>query len=355
MLEITEIPVDGWEKVVRGHDPETGLRAFIAVHDTTLGPALGGLRMWNYATEKEALEDVLRLSRGMTYKSAVAQTGLGGGKSVIIGDPHTDKSPALYHSMGRFIDSLGGLYITAEDVGTTVDDLDEIAKTTRWVTGRRVEDGGSGNPSPYTAYGVFLGQRACLDEVFGTPKFGGRKFAVQGLGSVAQPLVRRLLEHGAKVVACDVDPERVEQVRSSMPEVEIVDPESIYDVECDVFAPCALGAVINDETLPRLRAKIVAGAANNQLLEDRHAAELMKRGILYAPDYVINAGGIINVSCEFDEGGYDEARSLRKIENIYDALKEIFRTAREQGITTAEAADHLAEQRLAEARVRQKA
>jgi leucine dehydrogenase len=345
-MEITEIEVDGYERVVRGVDRTAGLNALIAVHSTVLGPALGGCRMWTYGSEKEALNDVLRLARGMTYKSALAQTGLGGGKAVIIGDSRKDKSRALFRAMGQLINHLEGQYITAEDVGTGIDDLDQIAEVSKWVSGRALENGGSGNPSPYTAHGTYVGLRACLEEVYGSDAFRGHTFAMQGLGAVALPLAKSILEAGGKIVGCDVNPDRIQDAKKVSRAVSIVDPGAIYDVPCDVFVPCALGAILNDTTIPRLKAKIVAGCANNQLAEPRHAAMLRDRGILYAPDYVINAGGIINVSCEFEAGGYDETASLAKIDNIYHALKEIFATARESGRTTAEAADEVAERRL---------
>ncbi|MFG0318347.1 MAG: Glu/Leu/Phe/Val dehydrogenase dimerization domain-containing protein [Planctomycetota bacterium JB042] len=348
MVDISEIKVEGWERVVRGVDPDAGLHGIVAVHDTTLGPALGGLRMWPYASEDEALVDVMRLSRGMTYKSALAQTGLGGGKAVIIGNASTDKSPALFHAMGKLIDSLGGKYITAEDVGIGIEDLDHVRETTKWVSGLSIENGGSGNPSPYTAHGTFVGLKACLEEVWGSADFSGKTFAVQGIGAVAKPLCEAIRKEGGVVVAADVNEKNLQWVRDHLDGTEIVEPNSIYDVDCDVFVPCALGAVLNDATIPRLKAKAVGGCANNQLGEERHAAMLQEKEILYAPDYVINAGGIINVSCEFEPGGYQESSAMPKIENIYHALKEVFAKAREDGITTSEAADRVAERRISE-------
>lgn len=347
MLEISEIKVPGYEKVVRGVDQATGFHGIVAVHDTTLGPALGGLRMWSYKNEDEALTDVLRLSRGMTYKSAVAQTGLGGGKSIIIGNAKTDKKPAIFQAMGELIGSLGGRYITAEDVGIGVSDLEQIKRTCKWVSGLEIKDGGSGNPSPYTARGVYVGLKACAEEVWGTADFKGKTFAFQGMGAVARPLAEWLKRDGGRIVACDVNPEWTEWAKKTVG-AEIVAPDAIYDVACDVFSPSALGATLNDDTIPRLKCKVVAGCANNQLKEPRHAKALQERGILYAPDYVINAGGIINVSCEFDAGGYDEKRSLAKIDNIYRALKDVFATAKREKITTAEAADKVAEKLLRE-------
>lgn len=348
-LQITALPVEGYEHIVRGVDPVSGLHALIAVHDTTLGPALGGLRMWPYASEEEALFDVKRLARGMTFKSAVAHTGLGGGKAVIIGDPKTVKSEALYLAMGRLIDSLGGRYITAEDVNTSIGDLEIIRRATRWVTGLSRTDGGSGNPSPYTAYGVYLGIRAALGWHFGDDSAKGRTVVIQGVGAVGSALAKRLVESGAKVIAADRNRERLEQLQR---EIGIVPIEEalVMTTPCDVFAPCALGAVINDKTLPELRCPIVAGAANNLLLEPRHGKALADRGILYAPDYVINAGGIINVSVEFHAGGYDEKVALSKIERIPQALKELWTIAKEERIPPSDAADRLAERIVADAR-----
>ncbi|MEZ6036641.1 MAG: Glu/Leu/Phe/Val dehydrogenase dimerization domain-containing protein [Planctomycetota bacterium] len=345
-LQITEIPVEGYERVVRGVDPSCGLHALIAVHDTTLGPALGGLRMWNYASEDEAQFDVLRLAKGMSYKSAVAHTGLGGGKAVMIGDPKTIKSEALYLSMGRLVDSLGGLYTTAEDVNTSIGDLEIIRRATKYVTGLSRESGGSGNPSPYTAYGVFLGVRAALGQAFGDDSPKGRTIAVQGVGAVGGPLAKRLLDAGATVYVTDRNEQRVAdlvaQGAKAVPEAEIM------SMPCDLYAPCALGGILNDDTIPKLGAKVVAGAANNVLLKPEHGKMLADRGILYAPDYVINAGGIINVSVEFHEGGYDEQVALSKIERIPQALKELWTIAKEENIPPSDAADRLARRIIAE-------
>ncbi|HEY8552862.1 MAG TPA: Glu/Leu/Phe/Val dehydrogenase dimerization domain-containing protein [Thermaerobacter sp.] len=332
----------GHEQVVFCYDRTTGLKAIIAIHDTTLGPALGGCRMWPYASEEDALVDVLRLSRGMTYKHAAMGLNFGGGKSVIIGDPRRDKSEMLFRAFGQFVDSLGGRYITAEDVGTGTEDMAYIAMETRHVVGL---PGRSGDPSPATAYGVFRGMKACLGEAFGDESFQGRVVAIQGLGHVGAHLARLLHEAGARLVVTDIDPERAQRVAAEFG-AQVVPPDAIYDVECDVFAPCALGAILNDETIPRLRCRIVAGSANNQLAEPRHGAELARRGILYAPDYVINGGGVIHVADEYAPGGYDRDRAFARVATIYDKIKAILAMAREQGITTAEAADRLAEQRI---------
>ncbi len=352
-LQITELPVAGYERVVRGIDPASGLHAIVAVHDTTLGPALGGLRMWPYASEEEALFDVKRLARGMTFKSAVAKTGLGGGKAVILGDPKKVKSEALYLAMGRLVDSLGGKYITAEDVNTSVQDLEIIRRATKHVTGLERKDGGSGNPSPYTAYGVFLGIRAALGWQFGDDSCKGRKVAIQGTGAVGSALAKRLVDAGATVYGADRNQERLQQLAREIGLVPVGEAE-ILTMPCDVFAPCALGAVLNDTTIPKLNTPIVAGAANNLLLEPRHGKALADRNVLYAPDYVINAGGIINVSVEFHPGGYDEKVSLTKIERIPQALLVLWSIAKEERIPPSDAADRLAERILADARGQKK-
>ena len=349
-METSEIQVEGYEKVMRCRDKASGLHALIAIHDTTLGPALGGMRMWPYASEDDALFDVLRLAKGMTYKSAVAETGLGGGKSVIIGDPKRDKSDALFRAMGRFIDSLEGRYITAEDMNIGIPDLEQVQKETRWVTGLRREEGSSGNPSPYTARGCMVGMRAVMEELTGNPDLAGKRILVQGIGAVGGAIAVLLKEQGAEVVICDINAPRVAEFHARYG-FEVVDDAVHLDVEVDVYAPCARGAGINDDTIPRLRCKAVAGCANNQLLEHRHAEVLRQRGILYAPDYVLNAGGIINVSVELRPGGYDEAYALERIDRIYDNLKQVFAISRAEGIATNEAAARLAEQRLAAGRV----
>lgn len=350
-MEITDLQVEGYERVVRCKDPASGLHAIVSIHDTTLGPALGGLRMWNYPSEEDALFDVKRLSRGMTYKSAVAHTGLGGGKSVIIGDPKTIKSEALYLAMGKFIDSLDGRYITAEDVNTTIADLEIVRRATPHVTGLSRDSGGSGNPSPYTAYGVFLGVRAALGWQFGSDDPKGRVVAMQGIGAVGSALARRLVEAGATVYATDKNHEWLAKCADEIG-IKPIDEGEALRMEADVFAPCALGAIINDDTIDDLKCKVIAGAANNPLLEARHGEMLEERGILYAPDYVINAGGIINVSVEFAEGGYDEAEALRRIERIPQALKELWTIAKEDGIPPSAAADRLAQKILDGARER---
>ena len=350
-MQITDIPVVGYERVVRAKDPASGLHAIISIHDTTLGPALGGLRMWPYPSEEDAMFDVNRLSRGMTFKSAVAHTGLGGGKAVILGDPAKVKSEALYLAMGRFIESVGGRYITAEDVNTDIGDLEIVRRATKWVTGLKRESGGSGNPSPYTAYGVFLGLQAAVEHKLGRKDCKGVTVAVQGVGAVGSALARRLVEAGAKVKVADRNQARVDALVKELGVTPAKDTDILFQ-EVDVFAPCALGAVINDETAGKLRCEIVAGAANNVLFAAKHGQVLRDRGILYAPDYVINAGGIINVGCEFLPGGYNEAESLKRIERIPQSLKQLWAISEKEGIAAAEAADRLAQSIVDEAKAK---
>ncbi len=347
-MDISEIQVDGYERVVRCRDPRSGLHALIAIHDTTLGPALGGMRMLPYASEDEALFDVLRLAKGMTYKSAIADTGLGGGKSVIIGDSKK-KSPELFKAMGRFVDSLGGRYITAEDMNIGIPDLEIVRTETRWVSGLSRESGSSGNPSPYTAWGCLQGMRAVLQEVWGSDDFRGKRILLQGVGAVGGRMAELFKERGAHVIICDINAERVKELQKKHG-FEAVPDEGHESVPCDVYSPCARGATLNDETIPKLRCKAVAGCANNQLREPRHADMLRARGILYAPDYVINAGGIINVGLELAPGGYVESKAMARIDSIYDQLRKVFELAREHDINTREAAEHLAEMRLKKAR-----
>ncbi|HEV7369604.1 Glu/Leu/Phe/Val dehydrogenase [Arenibaculum sp.] len=333
---------DNHEQVVFAADPETGLRAIIAIHDTTRGPALGGCRMWAYADEQSAINDALRLSRGMTYKNALADLPLGGGKSVIIGDARTAKTAGLMAAMGRAVDALGGRYVVAEDVGTTVEDIEVIRRHTNHVAG--VAHGG-GDPSPATAFGVFSGIRAAVEHKLRRTSLDGVRVAVQGLGHVGQNLCRHLAGEGAKLYVSDIWPENVARVVEEHG-ATAVDPDAIYGVDADVFAPCALGAVINDDTLPRLSVSIVAGAANNQLAEDRHGVELARRGILYAPDYVINAGGVISISHEREPGGYDRERAFRHVARIHDTLKLIIERAEREGVPTNLAADRIAQERF---------
>jgi len=335
------------EQVVFCQAKDVGLKVIVAIHDTTLGPALGGTRMWPYASETEALRDVLRLSRGMTYKAAAAGLPLGGGKAVIIGDPKKDKSQALFRSYGRFINSLDGRYITAEDVGTNVFDMECAFLETDYVVGTDPTHGGSGDPSPFTALGTFYGIKACLNKVYGDESLKGRTFAVQGAGKVGADLIRHLVKNGAKVIACDIDKDKVNSLKQEV-SIETVPPDDIYNVKCDVFSPCALGAIINDKTVELLKCKIVAGGANNQLERIDHADILKKRGICYAPDYVINAGGLMNVFLELE--GYSRERCERMVQNIYHNVGRVLKIADEMGVTTARAADVMVEEHLEKVR-----
>lgn len=333
----------GHEQVVFCHNPEVGLKAIIAIHNTHLGPALGGTRMWPYKNEQEALVDVLRLSKGMTYKAAAAGLNLGGGKAVIIGDPKKDKTEGLFRAFGRFVESLSGRYITAEDVGTDVNDMEYINMESRHVTGVDVTHGGSGDPSPVTARGVYEGMRAALSFSRGSDSLKGVKVAVQGLGHVGHHLCKLLHDDGAMLIASDIDRERCDRVRDEF-KAEIVEPNAIHAVACDVFAPCALGAIINDKTIPELKCKIIAGAANNQLAEDRHGLELYKKGFFYAPDYVINAGGLMNVYVELE--GYSRERAMRLCKTIYYNVGNILKISKEENVPTNAAADRLVHHRM---------
>lgn len=335
----------GHEQVVFSHDAATGLRAIIAIHNTARGPALGGCRMWPYATEADALTDALRLSRGMSYKSALAELPLGGGKSVIIGDSRKDKTPELMKAMGRAVERVGGRYIVAEDVGTSTADMAHIRTNTRFVAGLSPEQGGSGDPSPSTAWGVFLGIQQAVRFKLGQDDLRGLRVAVQGLGNVGQHLCHLLHEAGAKLIVSDIRPEFVQKMVEAYGAIAVL-PESIYSVEADVFAPCALGAVVNDQTMGLFKFKIIAGSANNQLAEARHGQLLMDKGILYAPDYAINAGGVINVGYEQMPGGYNRDKAQAHINRIAQTMQIIFEMAQQQGIPTSLAADRLAEQRL---------
>jgi leucine dehydrogenase len=349
-MDIQPIHVPGYEKVLRGRDPESGLHAIIAIHDTTLGPALGGMRMLPYPSEEEALFDVLRLAKGMTYKSAVAETGLGGGKSVVIGDP-ARKTPALFRAMGRFVESLHGRYITAEDMNIGIPDLEVVRQETKWVTGLTREAGSSGNPSPYTALGCVIGMRAVLEEAFGSPSFAGRHILIQGVGAVGGRMAELLKAEGASLTICDINEKRAAELAKQHGFATVSDADHLK-VACDVYSPCARGATLNDQTLPQLKCKAIAGCANNQLLEERHAELLRARGIVYAPDYVFNAGGIINVGCELLPGGYKESNALERIDRIYANLKKVFEISRKERVSTHAAAARLAESRLAEGRAR---
>jgi leucine dehydrogenase len=330
----------GHEQLVLCQDTASGYRGIIAIHSTVLGPALGGTRFWNYASDDEAIVDALRLARGMTYKNAVAGLNLGGGKSVIIGNNKTTDREMIFRAHGRFVESLGGRYITAEDVGTSTADMDYVHMETDYVSGLA---GRSGDPSPVTAHGVFRAIQASAKERWGSDDLSNKTVAIQGCGHVGYYLAKELHEAGATLVVTDIDAERVKRVAAEF-NARAVGSDEIYGVKADVFAPCALGAIINDKTIPQLRVEIVAGAANNQLLEERHGIELDSRDIMYAPDYVANAGGVINVYSEL--AGWTSARSFRKADEIYDTIRRVYEIARNEKIPTYLAADRLAEQRI---------
>ena len=339
----------GHEQVTYWSEPDVGYRGIIAVHDTSLGPAMGGTRFWDYPTEEEALADVLQLARAMTYKAAAAGLDSGGGKSVILGDNRRKERAALFRAHGRAVESLGGRYIAAEDVGTSVDDMEFVREETRFVTGLH---GRSGDPSPLTAFGTLQAIRAAATEVYGDGSLGGTRVTVQGLGSVGYHLCELLTEEGARLTVTDIDQPRIDQV-TRLFSAKAVAPDQIYSVDADVFAPCALGSVLNDDTIPALKVGVVAGAANNQLAEPRHGDELQRRGILYAPDYVGNAGGLINIYGELHGWSLDQAR--KKVGEIFETLCRVFELARKGGMTPAVAADRLAEERLQAARVERRA
>ncbi|GAA4065949.1 Glu/Leu/Phe/Val family dehydrogenase [Actinomadura miaoliensis] len=335
------------EQVVFCQDEASGLRAIIAIYSTALGPALGGTRFYPYRTEDEALADVLNLSRGMAYKNALAGLDHGGGKAVIIGDPAVDKTEALLRAYGRFVQSLNGRYYTACDVGTYSEDMDVVARESRFVTGRTVANGGAGDSSVLTAYGVFQGMRAAAETVWGSPTLRGRRVGVEGVGKVGHRLVEHLREDGAEVVICDVSEAAVERVRARHPEVEVVaDNDALIRTDLDVYAPCALGGSLDDDTVPVLTAKIVCGAANNQLAHPGIEKRLADRDVLYAPDYVVNSGGVIQVADEI--GGFDFERAKSRASGIYETTKRIFALAADEGVPPAAAADRLAERRMSE-------
>ncbi len=332
------------EQVIICSEPKVGLRAIIAIHNTTLGPALGGTRMWTYKSDQEALRDALRLSRGMTYKAAVAGLNLGGGKAVIIGDPQKDKTEALFRAYGRFIEGLAGRYITAEDVGTSISDMEWVRMETKYVTGISRALGGSGDPSTVTALGVYMGMKACAHKQFGSDSLNGKKVSIQGAGHVSAYLAEMLAKEGAKIYICDIFPEKVKKVVEKTGAIG-VDSEDIYDLDVDIYSPCALGGTVNSDTIPRLKASIIAGSANNQLdTEEIHGPMLIDRGIMYAPDYVINAGGLINVANELE--GYNSNRAHEQASRIYDVIIGILDHAEKRGIPTYAASNELAEHRL---------
>ena len=338
----------GHEQVVFCSDRDTGLKAIIAIHDTTLGPALGGTRMWNYSNELDALQDVLRLSRGMTLKAAISGLNLGGGKAVIIGDSKSEKTEALMKKFGEYVDILGGKYITAEDVGMNTKDMEYVREMTKHVTGIPESMGGSGDPSPVTAYGVYWGMKASAMYKWGSESLEGKTILVQGVGHVGENLVKHTTEEGAKVLITDINEEKLAEVATKY-EAEIVMGDSIYDIDMDIYAPCALGATLNTDTIKRLKCKIVAGAANNQLEDEViHGKMIKDKGIVYAPDFLINAGGLINVYSEIN--GYNREKSLDKTKKIYDTTLEILFKAEQEDITSHTAALAIAQQRIQDKR-----
>lgn len=334
----------GHEQVVFCHDPHSGLNAIIAIHNTTLGPALGGTRLWNYNSHQDAVVDALRLSRGMTYKAAISGLNLGGGKAVIVADPSM-KSEALWRRYGKFVDSLNGKYITAEDVNTSARDMEYIALETDHVTGVPEYMGGSGDPSPFTAYGVFMGMKASAKKVWGNDSLAGKKVVVQGVGHVGQYLVGHLIEDGARVFITDINKAKLAECTEKFRSAEVIDSDKLFDMEMDIYAPCALGATLNTESINKLKAPIVAGAANNQLADENvHGPMLIEKGILYAPDFLINAGGLINVAAELD--GYNRERVMGNVQKIYDRTLDIFKLSEAEKIHTQAAAMKIAEKRL---------
>lgn len=345
----------GHEQVVFCSDPDTKLKAIIAIHDTTLGPALGGTRMWMYNNETEALRDVLRLSRGMTYKAAISGLNLGGGKAVIIGNPHTDKTESLFRAFGRFVESLNGKYITAEDVGMVVENMEWILKETKHVTGIPESMGGSGDPSPFTAYGVYMGVKASAKKAYGSDSLAGKKIALQGAGHVASYFAEHAAKEGAELFISDIFAEKANELAAKVGGT-VVDPSSIYGLDVDIFTPCALGGVVNDATMEQFKCAIIAGGANNILDNEQvHGKQLMDRGIIYAPDYAINAGGIINISVELSENGYDPKVAMENTSVIYDTTLKVLDYAEENGIPTYKASNLLAEERIAKRKAEQQA
>jgi leucine dehydrogenase len=344
MTIFQDIERNDHEQIVLCSDKRSHLRAIIAIHNTTLGPALGGTRMWTYASDQDAISDALRLSRGMTYKAAVAGLNLGGGKAVLIGDPNKDKTESLFRTYGRFVEGLAGRYITAEDVGTSVQDMEWVRMETKYVTGLDRALGGSGDPSPVTATGVYFGMKAAIKELTGSDSLRGKTVAVQGAGHVASYLCDHLAKEGAKLFITDIYPQKAKAIVQRT-KAKYVEPEKIYDVKADIFCPCALGAIVNDKTIPRLKVAIIAGGANNQLADEKkHGQMLIKRGIIYAPDYAINAGGLMSVANELE--GYSGERALKQAEGIYDTILKIFAISNDEKIPTYEASNRLAENRI---------
>jgi leucine dehydrogenase len=343
LVVFDEVAREGHEQILYGYDKVSGLKAIIAIHSTALGPALGGTRFFPYESEDEALEDALRLSKGMTHKAAAAGLDLGGGKAVIIGDPRTDKSERLLRAYGRIVDSLQGRYITAEDMGTTTTDIDVIRRETRWAFGSSVAEGGSGDPSPVTARGLFTAARAVAGFIWGDTDLAGRRFAVQGVGKVGSAFVQLLVEARAEVIITDAYGPAIEYAEETYG-VKAVVPEEIHVVDCDFFSPCARGAGLNKDTIPELNCQAIVGSANNQLATDDDADRIAERGIVYAPDFVVNAGGLINV---YDElSGYSKMRAMHRVDGIFQATKTILEMSKQEGISPNLAAVRVAENRI---------
>ncbi len=338
-----------YENIFLCQEKSLGLKAIIAIHDTTLGPGAGGIRMWTYETEADAIKDALRLARGMTYKWAAAGANMGGGKCVVIGDPRREKTEGLLRALGRFMHRLGGLFLSGPDVGTNMRDMEILRMETPYVVFTPESWGGPGDPSPFTAFGVVQAMRACLKEVYGSPDLQGRSVAVQGVGEVGEHAVRLLVEAGARVTIADIAREKVEHLATQY-NVKAVHPEEIHALNVDVYCPCALGAVINDTTLSELRCKVICGSANNQLAEDRHGDLLARRDILYSPDYIANAGGAIVGADSLYPGGFNRERARESVSRIYETMEKVIALSKEQSIPTYRAADLLAEQRIAMAR-----
>lgn len=348
-MNLKDIPTPGYERVVHATCATTGLNAVIAIHDTTLGPALGGIRVQPYASDADCITDATRLAKGMTYKAAIAETGQGGGKGVMNVAP-ANATPDMYRAMGDFVEALDGQYLAAEDMNMTVENLAIIGTRTKYVTGLAIADGGSGNPSPMTAHGCHIGLQTTAQEAFGAETLAGLTIAIQGIGAVGSVLAQHCLDSGATVAICDIDPDRVRTFADQTGAIPLDSPDAALTYPCDILAPCARGGLLNPDTIPHLLCKAIGGAANNQLLTDADGQRLADRGILYAPDFVINAGGIINLAGEFDEGGYNIERARARCHSIHRALKVVFQIAKHQNIPTAQAAVQLAEQRIAAGR-----
>ena len=336
----------GHKKIVFCSDPDTGLRAIIAIHDTTLGPALGGTRMWAYKSEADALSDVLRLSKAMTYKASINGLNLGGGKAIIIGDSHRDKNEALLRKFGRFIKNQNGEFITAEDVGTNPKDMEYIRMETQYVTGMPESVGGSGDPAPVAAQGVFMGMKAAVKELYGNDSLAGKSVIVQGIGHVGENLVKILRDEKAKVYVSDINEDLLRQVAKKYG-AEAIAHNNIFDIDADIYSPCAMGATVNTQTINKLNCAIIAGSANNQLEDEQvHGQMLREKGILFAPDYVINAGGLIN--CYSELMGFTKKRTMQLTENIYEATRNVLKLSKAENISSIEAANKIAEKRIAD-------